>query len=151
VDSRDGSIHGGQEDDAPCECTINANAGLDFWFPVTLSNAIARIATYYPDSGGPSYSLVSSTASYDVKLNLLAAGVSFQYTRTYNTARNSTVDNYIAVTPPPPPAASTVFTTISSIAPNPPNGTFGTVKYQQLFTRAATPTYTVPGQVSLTA
>jgi len=138
-----------------CGCTINVNAGLAFWYPVTIFNAIASISTIYPDLAinqtDSSYTLIPHTSTFDGKEAILKAGVSYQLTQSYDSSLKSTVEDYIAVTPTPPPVASTIFTTVSEVERVAPNRTFGEDVLRGLFTGAPDPTYAVPEIPALTA
>ena len=126
-----------------CSCTVNAFAGLDWWYPSNIFQAIASISTIALN-GTNAYSLVPLQTSIDVDDQLLSAGVLYTLTETFDDTQNSSVFAYVATTPPLPQAFSTATITISDVAPG-PTSTFGLDQYGTLFTDPPTPTFAVPG------
>jgi hypothetical protein len=127
----------------PCACTVNAYAGLVWWFPQPLYQEIASISTITINDT-QSYTLIPITDTLDVGQAILTDDVTYILTETWDDTMNQTVLNYIASTPPLPPAASTAVITISEVAQG-PNSTFGADELNALYTGAPEATFAIPG------
>jgi hypothetical protein len=126
-----------------CACTINAVAGLAWWFPMNILQATSSIQTI-PLNGSTVYSMVPVQTSLNVDAEILSADVVYTLTETYNADFNTSLFGYFASTPPLPPAASTVVMTVSAVGPA-PSTTFGVDELVFLNIDMPTPTFAVPG------
>jgi hypothetical protein len=129
--------------DSFCACTVNALAGLAWWFPINLLQATSSIQTIRLN-GSTVYSMVPMQTSLNVNAAILSAEVVYTFATTYNTYFNTSLFGYVASTPPLPPAASTVVMTFSDVAPA-PSTTFGMDQLIFLNIDMPTPTFAVPG------
>jgi hypothetical protein len=125
-----------------CDCTVNAAAGLVWWYPKHIKNAIGSVVPM-AKNGTTSYSIIRATTTFDLKEAIESAGAYVSYGNSWNAAENRTDFFVSAITPPPPLAASTVFSTISAVQSNIPTGVFGSEQKMNLFTSPPIPTYVV--------
>lgn len=144
-DTGDGDDPG--NDNEGCGCTVNAVAGLAWWYPQTLYDTIVKFGTVTAGDDGEQSYYVSKyyPLSLDISSYIQSLGTTYILTSTWDPTQNSTVEGFLASAVPNPPAAVTVIETVSEVKTNLPTGTFGGDVYNSLFVQAATPTYTAPG------
>ncbi|KAF2671391.1 hypothetical protein BT63DRAFT_438839 [Microthyrium microscopicum] len=138
--STNGGNGRGDEDDGntDCDCTVNAVAGLVWWFPETMYDIIARVVTTF-DGDEDLYSLTYYPTS---TINIADAIDSLDIT--YTSIENEYTTGYIMTTLPPPVAHSTAVSTVYQIAPNASgNSFFDAEQRQSILTLPPDPTYTI--------
>jgi hypothetical protein len=123
-------------------CTINAQAGLDWWYPANIYQAIASVTTLTLN-GTTAFSLRPAQTSIDVADEIAANGATFILTESYDPVADTTVDDYIFTTLPPPQAAETSIITISDVRA-PPNTTFGDDFLGDMYTDPGIPSVVIP-------
>lgn len=136
-----GAITGKIEDR---DCTINAAAGLVWWYPDALYNVIGSMTTKI-NANRTAYSLVlPTTGTFDIDRALQSAGASMSFGARWDSMHNTTEYFGTMITLLPPEAALTMFTSVTSVLPI-PSTTFESRPKGGWFTEAPNPTYLVPG------